>query len=73
MTPTLVLTLVNHVHGSGQIPHLDAAVGVACEEVAPRPGAHPAGALTLPHSEGGDGGTVHSLDLAYSARDSTQL
>lgn len=61
----LVLALVDHVHGCGQVPHLDAAVGVASEQVAPWPGAHPAGALALSHSERGDSSAVHSLDLTY--------
>lgn len=65
-TPTLVLALADHVHGSGQVPHLDAAVGVAGEQVASGPGAHPAGALALAHGEGGDGRAVHGLDLTYS-------
>lgn len=49
--PTLVLSLVDHIHGCGQVPHLDAAVGVAGEQVSPWPGAHPAGALALSHRE----------------------
>lgn len=65
-TCILVLSLVDHIHGRGQVPHLDAAVGVASEQVAPRPGAHPAGALALSHRERGDCGTVYSLDLTYS-------
>lgn len=65
-TCILVLTLVDHVHGCGQVPHLDAAVGVASEQVSPRPGAHPAGALALSHSERGDCSAVDSLDLTYS-------
>lgn len=65
-SPTLVLSLVDHIHGCGQVPHLDAAVGVASEQVAPWPGAHPAGALTLSHSEGRDCSAVYSLDLTYS-------
>lgn len=65
-SPTLVLSLVDHIHGRGQVPHLDAAVGVASEQVAPRPGAHPAGALALSHRERGDCSTVYSLDLTYS-------
>lgn len=64
----LVLSLVDHIHGCGQVPHLDAAVGVASEQVSPWPGAHPAGALTLPHGEGGDCSAVYSLDLTYSER-----
>lgn len=67
--PTLVLALADHVHGGGQVPHLDAAVGVAGEQVAPGPRAHPAGALALAHGEGGDGGAVHGLDLADPGRD----
>lgn len=67
-SPTLVLALVDHVHGCGQVPHLDAAVGVASEQVAPWPGAHPAGALALSHSERGDCSAVHSLDLTYPER-----
>ena len=68
--PTPVFSLVDHVHGCGQVPHLDAAVRVAREQVAPGPRAHPAGALALPHRERGDGGAVHRLDLADSARGS---
>lgn len=67
-SPTLVLSLVDHIHGCGQVPHLDAAIGVASEQVAPRPGAHPAGALTLSHSERGDCSAVYSLDLTNSER-----
>lgn len=66
LSPTLVLSLVDHIHGCGQVPHLDAAVGVASEQVSPWPGAHPAGALTLSQGEGGDCSAVYSLDLAYS-------
>lgn len=72
-TPTPVLALADHVHGGGQVPHLDAAVGVAGEQVAPGPRAHPAGALALPHGEGGDGGAVHGLDLTDPGRDGAQL
>lgn len=50
-TCILVLSLVDHIHSCGQVPHLDAAVGVAGEQVPPWPGAHPAGALALSHRE----------------------
>lgn len=71
--PTCAFAFADHVHGGGQVPHLDAAVGVAGEQVAPRPRAHPAGALALPHRERGYCGAVDGLDLAYSARDNVQL
>ena len=60
----LLLALVGRVHGGGQVPHLDAAVAVAREQVAAGSRPHAAGALTLPHHEGGDGGPVHRLHLA---------
>lgn len=71
--PTCAFALADHVHGGGEVPHLDAAVGVAGEQVAPRPRAHPAGALALPHRERGDRGAVDRLDLADPARHDAQL
>lgn len=47
--------LAKAVHGGGQIPHGQAAVGLASEQVAPGPGAQPPGALALQHGEGGGG------------------
>ena len=47
--------LAEAVHGGGQVPHGQAAVGLAGEQVAPGPGAKPPGALTLQHREGGGG------------------
>ena len=51
--------LPGDVHGRGQVPHLDAAVAVAAEQVAPSPRADPTRALALVDREGRDGGTVH--------------
>lgn len=70
---TLILAFVDHIHGGGQVPHLNAAVGVACEQVPPWPGAHPAGALTFSYCKWGYCSTVNSLDFADSAKHSVQL
>lgn len=71
-TSIRAFAFADHVHGGGQVPHLDAAIGVAREQVAPRPRAHPAGALALSHRERGYGGAVNGLDLADSVRDGVQ-
>lgn len=60
---TFVFTLINHVHSCGQVPHLDAAIGMSSEEVAAWPGAHPAGSFTFSHSKWRDGSAVNCLDL----------
>lgn len=71
--PTLIFTFVNHIHSGGQIPHLDAAVSVACEQVAPWPWAHSTGSLTFSDCKWGYCSTVNSLDLTDSAKDIIQM
>lgn len=51
--------LAQPIHGGGQVPHGQTAVGLAGEQVAARPGAQAAGGLTLQHGEGGGGRAVH--------------
>ena len=60
---TFVFTLINHVHGCGQVPHLDAAIWMPGEQVAAWPGAHSAGSFTFSHSKWRDGSAVNCLDL----------
>lgn len=59
-----LLSFVGSVHRSSQVPHLDAAIAVAGEEISPGSRPHPAGTLTLPYHEARDGGPVHRLHLA---------
>lgn len=54
-----LLSFVSGVHRSGQVPHLDAAVAMTGEQIAPGSRPHPARALTLPYHEGRDCGPVH--------------
>lgn len=56
-----LLSLVSSVHRSRQVPHLDAAVAVTGEQVAPGSRAHPARSLALTHHEAGDGCAVYRL------------
>lgn len=57
--------LPGDLHGGGQVPHLDAAVAVAAEQVPARPRADAAGALALVDHEGCDGRPVHRAHLAH--------
>lgn len=56
-----LLSLVSSVHCSCQVPHLDAAVAMTSEQVAPGSRSHPARSLTLTHHETGDGCPVYWL------------
>lgn len=68
---TFVFTLINHVHGCGQIPHLDAAICMPSEEVAARPRAHSAGSFAFSYSKGWDGSAINCLDLTDSTQRET--
>ena len=57
--------LPRDLHGGGEVPHLDAAVAVATEEVAAWPGADATRTLALVDHEGGDGGTVYGPHLTH--------
>lgn len=61
--------LAEAVHGGGQVPHGEAAVGLAGEQVAPGPRTEPPGALTLEHREGGGGRAVHRAHRAHPERE----
>ncbi len=57
------VTLVDHVHGGAEVPHLNAPVCMASEEVPAGSGAHTARAFTLSHCKARDGGAIYSLHL----------
>lgn len=61
--------LAETIHGGGQVPHGQAAVGLAGQQVAPGPRAKPPGALTLEHREGGGGRAVHRAHRAHPDRE----
>lgn len=64
LTPSLIIkALVDCVHGGGEIPHLNASVCMASEEVMAWPGAHAARALTLPHCKTSDCSAIYRLHL----------
>lgn len=54
-----LLSFVGCVHSGGEVPHLNAAVSMTGEQIAPRSGPHPAGTLTLSDHEASDSGSVH--------------
>ena len=56
-----LLAFISRIHRSGQVPHLDAAVAVAGEQIASRTRPHTTRTLTLSHHEARDGGPVHWL------------
>ena len=57
--------LPGDLHGGGEVPHLDASVAMATEEVAAWPGADATRALALVDHEGGDGGAVYGPHLTH--------
>jgi len=57
--------LSGNLHGGRQVPHLDAAVAMATEQVAAGPRADATRAFTLMDHEGGDGRPVYRAHLAH--------
>lgn len=57
--------LAGDLHGRSQVPHLDAAVAMATEQVTTGTRADPTGAFTLMNHEGRDGGPIHRAHLTH--------
>lgn len=66
MPPTICVHLPSDLDGSGQVPHLNAAIAVPREEVPSRTGADATGPLALVDHKCRDGGAVDRTDLTHS-------